>query len=269
MALPPREDGRAHDRRQGGHRRLVGRGLPALDAVHAAVPGPLGGAQPALTAADLRLAARRPPPRAEAGDDEGGEDDDERAPRAPRVESRRPGRRSPIVAPAMTAVGRHQRRARAGSASAVAGIAAARAPATWPTSSASAVTTTAGPTDAVSAPVAQRHDDRPGEDEPAAGVRHGRGDDRRPRRRCRRTRSGRPRRGRSWRAMATMQLTSTVARRTTGTTAEQAGRRPHRAPPLGHRRPRGAVASRLTSRRTWSSVPRPCHATTGTPISPS
>ena len=30
-----------------GHRRIVGRGLPARDAVHAAVPRPLGGAQPA------------------------------------------------------------------------------------------------------------------------------------------------------------------------------------------------------------------------------
>ena len=42
MALPPREDGRAHDRRQDGHRRVVRRGVPAHDAVPADVPGPLG-----------------------------------------------------------------------------------------------------------------------------------------------------------------------------------------------------------------------------------
>ena len=33
VALPPRQDGRADDRRQGGHRRLVGRGVPAHDAL--------------------------------------------------------------------------------------------------------------------------------------------------------------------------------------------------------------------------------------------
>ena len=64
MALPPREDGRAHDRRQDGHGRVVRRGVPAHDAVPADVPGPLGrpvaavsGAEPAAPgplAPDLR-----------------------------------------------------------------------------------------------------------------------------------------------------------------------------------------------------------------------
>jgi hypothetical protein len=49
------------------------------------------------------------------------------------------------VAPVSTMVGRHQRTSRRTSAAAVAGIAAARAHATWPASRASAVTTTAGP----------------------------------------------------------------------------------------------------------------------------
>src|SRR4051794_13093519 len=57
VALPPRQDGRAHDRRQGRDRRLVRRRVPAHDAVPADVPRPVGGplgAVSALGPEDLR-----------------------------------------------------------------------------------------------------------------------------------------------------------------------------------------------------------------------
>ena len=54
VALPPREDGRAHDRRQDGHRRLGRRRVPAHDAVPADVPGPVGRPAPAVSAGRSR-----------------------------------------------------------------------------------------------------------------------------------------------------------------------------------------------------------------------
>ena len=54
MALPPREDGRAHHRRQGGHGRLDGRGVPAHDALRGRFPRPVGRAQRACEPAGRR-----------------------------------------------------------------------------------------------------------------------------------------------------------------------------------------------------------------------
>src|SRR5512133_1102675 len=48
MALSPRQDGRADHRRQGRHGRLVGRRLPAHDALRRRLPRPVGGAPPAV-----------------------------------------------------------------------------------------------------------------------------------------------------------------------------------------------------------------------------
>ena len=55
VALPPREDGRADDRRTTGHRRLRRR-LPPLDAPQAVLSGPLDGALRALIRAEARTA---------------------------------------------------------------------------------------------------------------------------------------------------------------------------------------------------------------------
>ena len=85
VALPPREDGRADDRRQVGHRWLVGAAYFHSDAVHAAVPRPVGGPQPVVTSV-ARLG--RPPPGGAGGDAEGGDDDDDRPGRVQGVEQR-------------------------------------------------------------------------------------------------------------------------------------------------------------------------------------
>ena len=54
VALPPREDGRADDRRQGRHGRLVGRRVPAHDALRRRLPRPVGRAPPRCEPAGRR-----------------------------------------------------------------------------------------------------------------------------------------------------------------------------------------------------------------------
>ena len=61
VALPPRQDGRAHDRRQAGHRRLDRRRVPAHDALPAALPRPLGDPARCDALGDLRVAERAAP----------------------------------------------------------------------------------------------------------------------------------------------------------------------------------------------------------------